>query len=88
MPKRLIGERPQRLIRLLLEPRAAVKPATSWSLAMPFRDVSTETMQAFLDAAARKLRHREHAIMVLYGVGWHCAHNLRWPRPVAPEARV
>jgi hypothetical protein len=34
---------------------AAVEPATGWSLAVPFRDVNTATMQAFLDAAASKL---------------------------------
>lgn len=27
---------------------------------MPFRDVNTATLQAFLDAAASKLRRREH----------------------------
>jgi len=48
---------------------AAVEPATGWPLAMPFRDVSTETMQAFLDAAASKLHCREHAVMMLDGAG-------------------
>jgi hypothetical protein len=63
---------------------AAVEPATGWSLAMPFRDVNTATMQAFLDAAARKLRRREHAVMILDGAGWHSAHKLRWPRRITP----
>jgi hypothetical protein len=35
---------------------AAVEPATDWSLAVPFRDVNTATMQAFLDTAASKPR--------------------------------
>ena len=63
---------------------AAVEPATGWSLAMPFRDVNTATMQAFLDAAASKLRRREHAVMILDAAGWHSAHKLRWPRRIAP----
>ena len=63
---------------------AAVEPATGWSLAMPFRDVNTATMQAFLDAAASKLHRREHAVMILDGAGWHSAHKLRWPRRITP----
>lgn len=44
---------------------AAVEPATGRSTAIPYRDVNTETMQAFLDAAAKRLRRREHAVMIL-----------------------
>ena len=62
----------------------AVEPATGWLLAMPFRDVNTATMQAFLDAAASKLHCREHAVMILDGAGWHRAHKLRWPRRITP----
>jgi hypothetical protein len=63
---------------------AAVEPATGWSLAMPFHDVNTATMQAFLDTAASTPRRREHAVMILDGAGWHCAHKLRWPRRITP----
>jgi transposase len=63
---------------------AAVEPATGWSLAIPYREVNTETTQAFLDTAAKRLRRREHAVMVLDGAGWHCSHKLRWPRRITP----
>lgn len=55
---------------------------TGWSIAIPYREVNTETTQAFLDAAARRLRRREHAVMSLDGAGWHRSHKLRWPRPL------
>jgi hypothetical protein len=61
---------------------AAVEPATGWSMAIPYREVNTETMQAFLDAEARRLYRREHAVMILDRAGWHCSHKLRWPRRV------
>ena len=46
-------------------------------MAIPYRDMNTETTQAFLDAAAKRLRCREHAVMILDGAGWHCSHKLR-----------
>jgi len=68
---------------------AAVEQATGWSLAIPHREVNPETTQAFLDASARRLRRREHAVMILDGTGWHGSHKLRWPRrstpPYSPE---
>ena len=53
-------------------------------MAIPYREVNTETTQAFLDAAAKRLRRREHAVMILDGAGWHCSHKLRWPRRITP----
>ncbi|NDA10639.1 MAG: hypothetical protein EBZ07_07325, partial [Verrucomicrobia bacterium] len=38
---------------------AAVEPATGWSMAIPYRDVNTETTQAFLDAARSAERRKE-----------------------------
>ena len=52
---------------------AAVEPAIGWSIAIPYREVNTETTQAFLNAAARRLRRREHAAMILDGAGRHCS---------------
>ncbi|MBM4022823.1 MAG: hypothetical protein FJ284_11395, partial [Planctomycetes bacterium] len=60
------------------------EPATGWSIAIPYREVNTETTQAFLDAAASRLRRRKHAVMILDGAGWHCSHKLRWPRRITP----
>jgi hypothetical protein len=67
---------------------AVVEPATGSSMAMPFRDVNTATMQAFLDAAASKLHRREHIVMIFDGAGWHRAHKRRWPRRITPEDEV
>ena len=53
-------------------------------MAVPYREVNTQTTQAFLDAAARRLRRREHAVMILDGAGWHRSHKLRWPRRITP----
>jgi len=65
--------------------KLAVEPATGWTLAMPFGDVNTATMQAFLAAAASKLHRREHAVMIFDGAGWQCVEKLRWPRRITPE---
>jgi len=53
---------------------AAVEPATGWS----------KMTQAILDAAARRLSRREHAVMILDGAGWHGSPKLRWPRRITP----
>jgi len=51
---------------------------------LPYRVVNPETTQAFLDAAARRLSRREHAVMILDGAGWHGSPKLRWPRRITP----
>jgi transposase len=63
---------------------AAVEPETGWSMATTFRHANTESMQAFLDQVASKIRRREHAVMILDGAGWHHAKELRWPRRITP----
>lgn len=78
-PPRLSPEQETRFVQ-----RVKARAATGWSLAMPLRDVNTATMQAFLEAAASELRRREHAVMILDGVGWHKAHKLRWLRRITP----
>jgi hypothetical protein len=50
-----------------------VEPATGWSMLAPYREANAVTMQKFLDAAAKKLGPREHAVMVLDRAGWHIA---------------
>jgi len=42
-----------------------VDPATGWSMVGPHRDANTATMQQFLNAAAKQLARRRHAVMVL-----------------------
>ncbi len=41
-------------------------------------------MQQFLNAAAKKLGPRQHAVMVLDKAEWHTAKQLKWPRRITP----
>jgi transposase len=50
----------------------------------PYGQVNTETTQAFRGGAAKRLRLRERAVMIRDRAGWHCSHNLRWPRRITP----
>jgi hypothetical protein len=43
----------------------------------PHREANTRTMQHFLNAAAKKLGPRQHAVMVLDRAGWHTAKQLK-----------
>lgn len=61
-----------------------VEPATGWSMAMTARHANTESMQAFLDRTASRIKPREHAVMILDGAGWHRAKELRWPKRITP----
>ena len=61
-----------------------VDPATGWSMVSPHREANTATMQQFLNAAAKKLGRRQHAVMVLDRAGWHTAKQLKWPRRITP----
>jgi transposase len=70
-----------------------VQPATGRDFALVLPHVSTGAMQEFLDAFARRLRRREHAVVALDRAGWHVARALRVPAnvtlvrlpPYAPE---
>jgi len=41
-------------------------------------------MQHFLEAAAKKLGPRQHAVMELDRAGWHTAKQLKWPKRITP----
>lgn len=57
-----------------------VDPATEWSMVSPHREANTATTHEFLNAAAKKLGRRQHAVMVLDRAGWHRVKQLTWPR--------
>jgi len=53
-------------------------------MAIPYRHANTDTMQAFLDRTASKIKVREHAVMIIDGAGWHRSKDLRWPDRITP----
>ncbi|MFM7185424.1 MAG: transposase [Planctomycetota bacterium] len=61
-----------------------VDPAAGWSMVSPHCEANTATMEQFLNAAAKKLGTRQHAVMVLDRAGWHTAKHLTWPRRITP----
>lgn len=58
---------------------AAVCPSTGQAFALVLPEVSTRTMQVFLDQFAARLDADEHAIMLLDQAGWHSSGALVVP---------
>jgi hypothetical protein len=58
---------------------AAIRPSTGQGFALVLPEVSTRTMQVFLDRFAATLAADEHAVMLLDQAGWHGAHDLVVP---------
>jgi hypothetical protein len=57
----------------------AVEPGTDNAFALIMPEVSTEAMQAWLDAFAATVSEGEHVLMVLDQAGWHGAKTLKIP---------
>lgn len=57
----------------------AVEPGTDNAFALVMPEVSTEAMQAYLDAFAATIAEGEHVLMVLDQAGWHGAKALKIP---------
>ena len=62
---------------------AAVQPASGESFALVLPDLSTDTMQIFLDMFAAQRPPDEHSVLVLDQAGWHLAHALRVPTSIS-----
>ena len=57
----------------------AVEPGTDNAFALIMPEVSTETMQIYLDKLAETVGADEHVAMVLDQAGWHGAKDLKVP---------
>lgn len=61
---------------------AAVEPATGDSVALQAPSANTETMNVFLAMLAAEQRHKDHAVLIMDGAGWHKARKLKVPKNV------
>jgi hypothetical protein len=63
----------------------AAEPGTDNAFALIMPEVSTQTMQAYLDSFAQTIAPDEHVLMVLDRAGWHGAKALKIPGCITLE---
>jgi hypothetical protein len=64
---------------------AAVEPGTDNAFALVLPEVSTQAMQAYLDALAATIAEDEHVLLILDQAGWHLANDLKVPAKITLE---